>query len=329
MKLALNALLTAVALSVAGPVLSGNPAASLNQDTAKRGWFFYEDPEKAAVPKAEQARPAKPKQAEKQPDKCKSKSTWTQECGFVDPGTDFDFQAKQRDVLIERMSVSRNDPKAVEDFQRYMHWAVGRATEVANLWYYNTVQNPDLDPTVSKPISQFGIRLMADAKSNHRNEIFKALKDEGAALVFFTRSDCSFCKSMAPLVKNLSTDTGLEVWNAALDDRCEHEFLDKCRTGAAVMGPAQRLGVTVVPTMFLALPDSTWIRVGTGVTDTNTLATRIVTFFSAYRNALLKGMAPREDGKAPMDFSSGGPTGTGGGIRQPTEQDVQQMLRAR
>lgn len=307
-----------------------SPAAALNQQDPTRGWFFYEDPEREAVPKPEQATPADPKKPpEKKPNKCLSKATWAADCGFVDPGTDFEFQAKQRDILIERMSVSRNDPKAVEDFQRYMHWAVGRATEVANLWHYNTVQNPDLDPSVARPISQFGVRLMADVKSNHNKDIFQALKDEGAGLVYFTRSDCTFCKSMAPLVQNLGVDTGLPVWNAALDDRCEAQFADKCRTGKDVSEPAKRLSVTVVPTLFLVLPDDTWIRVGTGVTDTNTLAARIVTFFSAYRNALLKGLQPGADGKPAMDFGSTGARGTAEGVRMPSESDVNKLLLGR
>lgn len=334
MKTPVRALLAAAFMLIAAQSAvaadRSNPAASLNSQDPTRGWFFYEDPEQEVIPKAEQAKPADPKKrTEKQPNKCLSKATWAPDCGFVDPGTDFEFQAKQRDVLIERMSVSRNDPKAVEDFQRYMRWAMGRATEVANLWHYNTVQNPDLDPSVSRPISQFGVRLMADVKSNHNKDIFQALKDEGAGLVYFTRSDCTFCKSMAPLVKNLGTETGLPVWNAALDDRCESQFADKCRTGKDVSEPAKRLSVTVVPTLFLVLPDDTWIRVGTGVTDTNTLASRIVTFFSAYRNALLKGLQPGADGKPAMDFSDTGAKGTAEGVRLPTESDVNKLLMGR
>lgn len=328
MKTLANAVFVASCLfAVVAPAAAGtpaSPAAALNQQDATRGWFFYEDPEQEVVPKAKPTDPGKA--PEKEPNKCASKTTWAPDCGFVDPGTDFEFQAKQRDILIERMSVSRNDPKAVEDFQRYMHWAMGRATEVANLWYYNTVQNPDLDPSASKPISQFGVRLMSDVRSNHKQEIFKALKDEGAGLVFFTRSDCTFCKSMAPLVKNLGAETGLPVWNAALDDRCEPQFAGACRSGKAVSEPAKRLSVTVVPTLFLVLPDDTWIRVGTGVTDMNTLSTRIVTFFSAYRNALLKGLQPSTNGKPSMDFGGIGAKGTAEGVRAPTEQDVSRLL---
>jgi conjugal transfer pilus assembly protein TraF len=327
MNTPLKLLLIGAVLLSALPVFAvSNPSDALNQVRPERGWFFYEDPAKdTAQPAPPQPRP-KPTDNKKQPDKCAAKETWVPDCGFVDPGTDFDFQAKQRDALMERMSLSHNDPKAVEDFQRYMHWAIGRATEVANLWYYNTVQHPDLDPTVSNPISQFGIRLMADVKSNQQNEIFKALKDEGASLVFFTRSDCTFCATMAPLVRSMATDTGLETWNASLDDRCEPQFVDKCRTGKAVTEPARRLGVTTVPTIFLALPDNTWIRIGTGVTDTSTLTTRVVTFFSAYRNALLKGLDNKKDGQAPMDFSGIDATGTAAGVRQPTEQDIRRML---
>lgn len=308
----------------AGAANAVTPGATINQERAERGWFFYDDPKKAqeAVPEAPAKQPtpaAKPK-----PDKCKDKKTWSADCGFIDPGGDFDFQAKQRDVLMERMSVSNNDAKAVEDFQRYMRWAMGRATEVANLWSYNTVQNPDLDASVTQPVSQFGIRLMSDVKTSSDQAIFKALVDEGAGLVYFTRSDCTYCHSMAPLVAGLADSTGLPLWNAALDDQCLPAFQNQCRTGKAVAGPAQALSVKIVPTLFLVLPDDTWIRVSTGVTDTSSIKTRITLFFTAYRTALLKGLQG-QDGRAPVDFSGSAPTGAAPGVA-PNEAEIARIL---
>ena len=82
----------------------------------ERGWFWFEDPPVPVEPEPEKPVPpvAPPKKEEPKPveepkapeEKCTKKENWTPECGFVHPGTDFEFQAKQRDALLERMSVA-------------------------------------------------------------------------------------------------------------------------------------------------------------------------------------------------------------------------------
>lgn len=312
-----------------------NPSDALQQK-AERGWFFYEDPVK---PKAPVKKKEPEKQAAKQDpeapkeDACQKAETWTAKCGFVDPGKDFNFQAKQRDALLENMTMSQNDPKAVEAFQYYMKWVMGRATEVANLWYYNMVQNPELDANVSQPVSAYGLRLMTDVKKGHAEEIFGALKKEDAMLVYFTRSDCQFCHDMAPNVRRISTKTGLPVWNAALDENCLPGFELACRTRKVVEKPAQALQVTIVPTLFLHVPPNTWMRLSTGVTDDESVLARTVSFFSAYRTALLKGVNNGSDGRPSVDFSAEDKvSGTAPGVapakapRAPSEAEVMKLL---
>lgn len=314
-----------------------DPASTLQQK-AERGWFFYEDPVKPKEPKLQKPKPEdEAKTAKEKPpeEQCKTPETWTAKCGFINPGTNFEFQAKQRDALLENMTMSQNDPKAVEAFQFYMKWVMGRASEVANLWYYNMVQNPDLDASASQPVSSFGLRLMTDVKKGHAQEIFKALKDDEGMLVYFTRSDCQFCHSMAPNVRSISEQTGLPLWNAALDDGCIPGFESKCLSGAAVQKPAQALQVSIVPTLFLHVPPSTWIRLSTGVTDEASILARTVSFFAAYRTALLKGVDNGDALKPSVDFSfKDSLTGNAKGVtpsktpKAPSEADVRKLLQA-
>ena len=322
-------------------------AAEINGDNPEQGWFFFKDlkkkedekdepkPEPAAPPVAQQA-------AKKQPPKCTTPATWAPDCGFVNPGKDFAFQEKQRDVLLQQMVMSNNDPKAVESFQYYMKWATERAAEVASLWYYNMVQNPDLDPAVKQPVSSFGLRLMTDVKTGKSKDVFSSLKQEGAFLVYFSRNDCQFCHDMAPIMRLVSKNSGLEVRNAAIDATCIQGFEAGCMTAPETLAPAQALQVSIVPAVFLYVPGGggTWLRVATGLTDADTLGARVVSFFSAYRNALLKGVDNGVNGRAPVDFSSqrDSMTGTaagvagataGAGIEMPSEAQVAEMLGKR
>jgi hypothetical protein len=302
------------------PVPTGNgvvnerPSETLKED-AEKGWFFYKGTKKPPEPAPEfspaplGSEPPPPKE-----ERCKSKESWTADCGFVDPGQDFEFQSKQRDALLQAMSLSRNDPKSVENFQYYIKWVMERASEVANLWYYNTVQNPELDGTVRQPISTFGLKLMTEVKNSESSSILDALKDEGAVLIYFTRHDCAFCHSMESIVRRVAKDTGLEIWNTPIDDVCMPKMKDRCKQGDLVLKSAQVLQVSIVPTLFLYVPDSTWIRLATGVVDESTIKARTTSFFSAYRTALLKGVNNTSEGIAPVDFSQNDPTGAAEGL---------------
>jgi len=323
------------------------PKTSASQDLTtaqktERGWFFFEDNKKKAELE-EQARepapaPPAPPMAQKKPpeDKCKKAGTWSASCGFVDPGTDFEFQAKQRDALLVQMTMSQNDPKAVEQFQYYMRWVMGRASEVANLWSFNMVQNPDLDPQAKQPISAYGIRMMTDVREGKAAEIHKVLKEEGGMLVYFTRSDCHFCHAMAPSVKRIAADMKLPVRNAALDDKCLSGFEEGCLAGEATHAPAKALQVGTVPTLFLYVQPNTWIRVSNGVSDELTVKERIFSFFSAYRTAMLKGVHNAQKGRPSVDFSFNEDiTGAASGVkadkekqevRMPTEDDISRIL---
>jgi hypothetical protein len=210
---------------------------------------------------------------------------------------------------------------------------VDRSIEVANIWYYNTVQHPDLSAATSEPISTFGLKLMTEVKDSDHNSILGALRREGAFYVYFSRHDCNFCVGMASTIQDLGAKTGLVIYNAALDESCMPEFKDHCIAGAPVQAPAQALQVKIVPTLFLYVPPNTWIRIGTGVTDSQTLQSRTTTFFSAYRTALLKGVNNAEAGQPSVDFSGNKPTGTAVGVdtdgpaRFPTSGEVKALLK--
>ena len=304
-----------------------------------KGWFWYETnpvPEKEPEPEFKSTLPTKLPPPPKE-EKCAKKETWSVDCGFVNPGEDFEFQSKQRDALMQRMSVAKNDLKAVEAFQYYMRYVIERTSEVTNNWWYNMAQNPDLDPAVSNPVSAFGIRLMTEVRQGKTKEVFGLIKAEGGFLVYFTRSDCVFCHQMSSSVLDLGKQTGLEVRNASLDSKCLPQFAKGCMTSPATDKPAQALQVATVPTVFLHIPPRTWIRVATGVVDTESMVARTSQFFAAYRSALLSGTENGTGGRPSVNFSgtevSGASAGASGAatsqpITPPSTADIEKLLKA-
>ncbi len=312
------------------------PGQELHKTPAKQGWFWYLDPEEkkkeepapveapqpASDPVAAKPTPPlvivaksadKPVTPEEKQKLCKVKETWDKSCGFVDPGEDFDFQAKQRDILLQMMSLTPENPDAVEQAQRYMKWVVGKASMAANMWYFNMVQNPDLDPTVKNPISEVGIALATRVTQASQYEFFRLIKEEGGVLFYFSRSDCSFCYDQSQYAVRVAHTMGLDIINIPLDGKCLPAF-----TGLACgdnVKPEQIgiLDVKVVPALYLYVPSSTWIRLGTGVMTDQTIIANTVNFFSAYRSAMLQGLDNSKGSRPTVTFDpkyNEKPTGT-------------------
>ena len=335
MRLAYKIILPLLATTLSTAAFS-QPTRAPSEPPPNRGWFFFDDPKPPEPPASAPApAPSPPQTAPAQPPAppqklCTKKETWSPDCGFVDPGEDFAFQAKQRDALFERMVVAKNNPAAVEAVQRYMNWTLERASEVANLWVYNAVQKPELDPNIKAPVSSFGLKLMADISSSDQKKLFSSLKAEGAFFVVFTRESCAFCHQMGDTLSTLSADTGLPVHNASLETKCMPYAKNDCIVGPQAISAAQALSVTTVPSLFLFVPKNTWLRIGTGVVDVSTLKNRTSQFFTAYRNALLQGVNNSSSTSIPsVSFSPSNSTGTAQGVPlspEDTEQKVRSML---
>lgn len=303
----------------------------------ERGWFFYDDPAnpvdqalvKAVTPPADMPKDTKPK-----PPGCKSASTWTASCGFVDPGKDFAWQAAERDALLHQMILAPSDQAAVEDFQRYNKWVIDKATLAAKTWQWNTIQHPNLDPRVSTPISQSGL-LMADTlRGTRAPDIYKWIKADGGMLFYFSRADCPYCHDMAQPFAQYATGTGIPTYDASIYGDCVRPFdTAHCLPPAQAYTPAGLLQVTVVPAVILYLPPNTWIRLATGFTTSQHIEDRLVNFFTAWRTAVVRG-EDSQNGTAPVDFDPSHTPALGVGIgpgvgesKLPTANDIKQLLR--
>ncbi len=293
----------------------------------EKGWFFYQHPPTVASRKPPAGGKAHAVEPPPSP-KCSSMSTWTASCGFIDPGTSFAFQAKERDALLKRMVMSHDDPAAVQAFQYYMKWVTDRAIDAANLWQYNLVQNPSLDPSVRMPFNALGLKLMTDVKDSTAASLYEALRSQKAFLVYFSRYDCEFCQAMDNILTYMSQDHGIEVWNTPIDGKCMPGFEKHCYTGRKAVLAAEALKVRIVPTVFLYVPggkpaQDLWMRLSTGLTDEQTLSGRVVSFFTAYRRALLEGVHNGVAGAPSVDFSAEPTSGIAPGISVPNGTDEQ------
>lgn len=329
------------------------PGQELHTAPARQGWFWYRDPKKeekkeppvvvappkVQVPTPQPAQPvvvitrkaSEPKDEVDKEKLCSAKDTWTADCGFIEPGDDFEFQAKQRDILLQQMSLRPDNPDGVEAAQRYMKWVVGKASMAANMWYFNMVQKPDLDPTVKSPISEVGLALASRVTQASQSEYFRLIEEEGGKLFFFTRDDCAYCHTQAPYAQRVARSMNLQLINVPLDGVCLDGFVgDDCGNNIKPEQVAV-LDVKVVPAIYLYVPSNTWIRLGTGVSSDTAIIANTVNFFSAYRAAMLAGLDNSKGARPSVTFDPAirgqvsGATAADGATKG-TEPDRQRMM---
>lgn len=295
-------------LSAVAQQVQVRPGDELNREPARQGWHFYlepkkEEPQPEPEPAPQPEKKAEPEKKDKGPvviisgkpelteeQKCQKMDTWSAKCGFIEPGDSFEFQAKQRDILLQQMSLRPDDPDAVEAAQRYMKWVVRKSVAASQMWYFNMIQKPDLDPTVKNPISEVGLALASRVEQASQQEYFRVIREEGGILFYFSKYDCSYCHDQSPYTQRVAKTMGLRVINIPLDGKCMPGFVgDDC--GSNIKPELTRpLNVATVPTLFLYVPENTWIRLGTGVVSDATILANTVNFFSAYRAAMITGL---------------------------------------
>jgi conjugal transfer pilus assembly protein TraF len=91
------------------------------------------------------------------------------------------------------------------------------------------------------------------------------------------------------------------------------------------------LDVKIVPALYLYVPSSTWIRLGTGVMTDQTIIANTVNFFSAYRAAMLAGLDNSKGARPTVTFDpkvNERPTGTApaDGSSKPAQLDRGRMM---
>lgn len=298
---------------------------------ARKGWFWYVDPkEEKQKPPAEkiivETKPSPSVTKEKEvvigigrkieeifEDPCLKQDTWTASCGFIDPGNDFEFQAKQRDILLQQMSLRPDHPESVEAAQRYMKWVVSKASQAANMWYYNMIQKPELDPTVKSPISELGIALASRIGQASQVEYFKLMREQNGLLFYFSRNDCVYCHEQAPYSIRVARTMGLRLINVPLDGICIEGFAQEDCAQDVSQEQMSALDVQIVPTMYLHVPANTWLRLSSGMANDSTVIANAVNFFSAYRAALVQGLDNGDGIRPSVSYNpefSGKPSGT-------------------
>ncbi len=116
----------------------------------------------------------------------------------------------------------------------------------ADRWRRVVWQTPRLDYSLTHPVNNAAIKIHDATRQQAEDEKLRALAQHHG-LIFFFRSDCPYCHAMAPTLKMLADQYGIEVLGVSIDGGSLPEFPHP-RDGRA---QAQAWGVERVPALFI------------------------------------------------------------------------------
>ncbi|MEW6682648.1 MAG: conjugal transfer protein TraF [Nitrospirota bacterium] len=146
-----------------------------------------------------------------------------------------------------------------------------RSEQFARVWQRVLWQHPELDPTVTEPVTAAALSPVQADRVRRQDAALSDLARTAGLFYFFSRH-CPLCEVQSPILAAFAAAYGFRVIAVSLDGAPDPVF----EQAKVDDGAAEKLGVTQVPAVFLARPPSDVLRVGTGLLTMEELSRRIV-----------------------------------------------------
>lgn len=159
----------------------------------------------------------------------------------------------------------------VAAYMAFQQQLTQRSEQFARVWQRVLWQHPELDPTVTDPVTAAALSPV-QADRVRRQDATLADLARTAGLFYFFSGRCPLCEVQSPILAAFSEAYGFRVIAVSLDGEPDPVF----EQAKVDRGAAEKLGVTQVPAVFLARPPSDVLRVGTGLLTMEELSRRIV-----------------------------------------------------
>lgn len=227
----------------------------------EEGWFWYHDPALVVAP----ANP--PIDA----NHAASRSPHAETVPRSNALQAFDkFKQSVEDAKDTMIAVPT--PDNVRHYVELQTKLVKRASEVADAFQRVVWANPQFDFTQQRPVASTALRAYDVQQEENKRQTFDRLAQH-SVFYFFFRGDCPYCHAFAPTLLNFAQATGIKVFPISVDGGSLPEFpaphIDN--------GISDRLGVSMVPALFLATPATgDIVPVGFGALSDTDIAERLI-----------------------------------------------------
>ncbi len=219
----------------------------------EEGWFWYKDP------------PPTPVEAVRQPAPVSETPSRSDALKAFDK-----FKQSVEDAKNTMIAVPT--PENVQRYAELQTKLVKRASEVADAFQRVVWANPQFDFTQEHPVALTAQRVYDVQQEETKRQTFDRLAAH-SVFYFFFRGDCPYCHAFAPTLLNFAQATGIKVFPISVDGGTLPQFpsphLDN--------GIGERLGVGMVPALYLATPATgDVVPVGFGALSDSELAERVI-----------------------------------------------------
>ncbi len=153
-----------------------------------------------------------------------------------------------REELKRREDIAVMTPTEphLKDYLELWQFAQQKGAVFADQWRRVVWQTPALDYSLKRPANNAAIKLYDEQRRQQEGQQLQALaQDHG--LIFFFSSDCPYCHAMAPTLKTLANQYGIDVLGVSVDGGALPEFPHP-REGQR---QARAWGVERVPALFI------------------------------------------------------------------------------
>lgn len=186
------------------------------------------------------------------------------------------FELLQKQVDETRKVAIMNPTEA--NLKRYVELqevVMSKSAAFTDQWQRVIWQNPQLDYSQhGRPNNQLAQHQYDYQRQQQKQAAIRKLAGENGILFVF-KSDCPYCHTMAPIMKQFADLYGVKVMPVSLDGRGISHFPQALPNN----GIAQRLHVTSVPALFVMDTKTRQFKpIGFGVMSQTTLEDRFLAF---------------------------------------------------
>jgi len=145
----------------------------------------------------------------------------------------------------------------VENVAAYMYeqkkW-VDQSADFSKIWTKVLLQQPELDTTISAPVSQYGIQVQKQLQSDNKTHLIQSLvKNYG--LFFFYEGKNKRSQAFAQVVQAFAEKYNWQVIAVASD----HVLIEGFTNNQSDNGIVRQLGIEIYPSLFLVQPNKSQI----------------------------------------------------------------------
>ncbi len=176
---------------------------------------------------------------------------------------------------LKETAILNPTEKNIHLFLKAQDWMMTKSATFADAARRVVWANPDVNYSARSPVANFSRMNEYDRKSKEARSTVKEMAQEHG-LVFFARSDCSYCHDQAPVLKWVEREMGIQVMAISLDGGPIPMFPDAKRDNGISQMLTGGAGVPTVPAIFLVNRETKEaIPLGTGVIAGEELAERV------------------------------------------------------